>query len=253
MRTAQGEVYEQEQSNQAYLQKGGLKMSYYCQISFKTIEANEVYSFFQELKKATISHLKEIAKENAFYCPAERLSDYANLPKSVAWGLDRSWAYRCFTYRYFYLPQHKLLGVFGLPTQITGLFDCTVEFQNSCDQNYEYEEWNGVPLFEGIVSDWKATTAEALKQKFKENCGCDFDEEYKKCSEEELEEKYDYWRKSFVYGVIWSMFEEYLENDSEALSLSLFNPHETATMGTYTRLCMKNAEAKKQDIFNQKG
>ena len=50
-------------------------MSYSCTISFKTINADEIYSFFQQVKKACIDNIESFAQENyAFSPPFKRCS-----------------------------------------------------------------------------------------------------------------------------------------------------------------------------------
>jgi len=215
-------------------------MSYYCEISFKTIEPEEVYSFFQRLKDEVTQHLEEIAKENAFYCPAQRIVGYSELSREVTRELDRNWAYRCFTYRYFYLPKHKLLGVFSIPNGVKGIFDNTIAFQNSCDQDYPYHAWNGVALFEGIAKKWYHCSKKMIEKRYAEKHGCDFLEEYK--DSENLAYEYDYSRRSFIYDEIWSICERYLTNQDEVVHICLYSDFESPIMSAYVHNCNEIAE-----------
>ena len=125
-------------------------MSYSCTIYFKNIKADEVYSFFQELKTKLISKTDEIAKDNFLWLPSIR-SDYRykDIDGFITDDIDCSWVQNSlFKYRYFYIPQHELLGVFSLPNGFDDMFDNVSHFQNSCDQDYDFEEWNGIPIFE---------------------------------------------------------------------------------------------------------
>ena len=77
-------------------------MSYFCKISFKTLKAKEIYPFFQNMKKEALEHFEEIAEENAFYCPAQRIAGFNDIPRPIAHELNRGWFCGTFTYRYFF-------------------------------------------------------------------------------------------------------------------------------------------------------
>ena len=47
-------------------------MSYNCSISFKKMDAKDVFPFLKEFKKHLDSHMKEVAEENFHYCPIFR-------------------------------------------------------------------------------------------------------------------------------------------------------------------------------------
>ncbi len=217
-------------------------MSYYCEISFKTLKAEEIYPFFQNLKAATSDFLEEIANDNAFYCPSQRHTSYDEVPKLIANELNRNWAYRTFTFRYFYLPEYNLLGVFGVYDCLRHLFDCTVEFQNSCDRDYEYDTWKGIPLFKEIAEKWKYAPCETVEEQYNKESGDNFREEYCGYAPEALVEKYDYWKRTFAYDEIWGLFSTYLFDDSKALNISLFAGYEIVDMGNFVRFCMASAE-----------
>lgn len=87
------------------------------------------------------------------------------------------------TYNFLYFPKHKLLGLCYVPSkQADSIFDCRIEFQNYCDQNYDYEEW--IPLgkfFKDKVKEFKTMPKEELIKYCKhytledlENCDLDY-------------------------------------------------------------------------------
>lgn len=187
-------------------------MSYSAQISFKTIDAEDISEFFVKIKKECESKQAEIAKNYFTWSPyGRKLVDhhlkYFDVYEKYP-GIDDAvelWVYRTFTFRWFYLKEYKLLGIYGLPNEVLTLCDCTVYFQNSCDQDYEFDEWNGVPIFEEIAEKWKNTPDQYFVKEM-EDSTCDV----------------EYYRKWSAYKEIWSMLEDTLEDDSSITYISLF-------------------------------
>ena len=142
-------------------------MSYSCNISFKQIEADEIYEFFQQFKKAVGEHMKEIAEDNFLWVPyirhhlsvPEQWSDVSREQRNEA----EFWATRgIFSFRYFYDKELKLLGVYSVHDCLQDMFDGTVYFQNSCDQNYRRKDWKGISAFETIFDKWQQCPVEVF-------------------------------------------------------------------------------------------
>lgn len=193
-------------------------MSYYCEISFKQISGDDVYTFLQSFKKEAIAHLGEIAEENKYYSPIMKAqmcnSDEFIISQELR-DATREWAVNSvFRYRYFYNKELQLLGIYGPPSCLKHLFDKSLEFQNSCDQNYEFEYWDGVKYFEDVANKWKAASVEEICAWYKAEFGDDLN--VANCSD------FDYYRRWAAYREIWSNFERTLEDDDSALYLSLF-------------------------------
>lgn len=211
-------------------------MSYFCKISFKTLKAEEIYPFFQNMKKEALEHFEEIAEENAFCCPAQRIAGFNDIPRPIAHELNRGWFCGTFTYRYFFFPKYNLLGVFSVDDCLYNLFDYTIEFQNSCDQDYPYETWDCIPLFKKISDKWKSSSDNVVKQHFKKVMNTDWEEEGP-CD-------LDYYRRTFAYEEIWEIFEDYLYKDEQALHISLFSSSEISLPRVFVRMCKEAAEKK---------
>ena len=215
-------------------------MSYSAYISFKTIEAVDIYPFFQKLKEEAKNKFSEIAKENVIFSPYAKTNAYwkEDFHKEYSSYKDKlffdtaDWGARIFSYRYFYLPEHKLLGIFGLPTCLCGLFDNTTYFQNSCDQDYEFETWNGIRIFEETANECKGCSVEKLREAYKDN---DLFDEERWTNENE----HEYIRKTLTYERIWAMFSEYLFNDKQVVRVSLFGPDELVPLCDFSRLVME--------------
>lgn len=152
------------------------------------------------------------------WCPSVKKKigkiDYKELTVDET-DLDREWFCRVFTHRFFYDDEFGLLGIYGVPTVSRKLFDKTVDFQNSCDQDYDFKDWEGIPEFENIYNKFMRLTVEELKAKI------DYidDDHIKENGEEEL----DYYRRSSAYEEIWERYEWSLWNDDDVVYFSLFN------------------------------
>jgi len=220
-------------------------MSYSCMISFKTIEANKLYDFFQQLKLKTIEKFPEIAEDNFIFLPSVRNAGLLKDANEWILGeINEKWVLDgMFRFRYFYLSQHYLLGVFGIPTALREMFDTTIGFQSSCDQNYDYSYWKGVPIFEELAERWRTVSNEIIISKL-----------FGKIDEElDRDGNFEYWRKTFAYEAIWGMIEDYLFNDTSCVYLSLFGGYELNHIQRFIYLCesaygewLKKIETKKE-------
>ena len=210
-------------------------MSYGCTIHFKNIKAEEVYSFFQELKTKLISKTDEIAKDNFLWLPSIRNNyKYKDIDGFIVDDADCNWVQNSlFKYRYFYIPHHELLGVFNLPNGFDDMFDNVSYFQNSTDQDYEFDEWKGIPIFEQIAEKWKSATDEETKKHYIKEHGDIYDEDEFDC---------DYHRKEFAYDEIWGMFKDYLYKDSLCVYLSIFGGYEHYHLSVIVQKCKNNYE-----------
>lgn len=206
-------------------------MSYGASISFKTIDEQGMYQFFQKLKDTAKDRIDKIAKDEFLYMPSIRYAHlYKDVRKIVAQDADKAWAKSAvFTMRFFYLAEHNLLGVFGVPSGIEEIFDSTIYFQNSTDQDYEFDEWKGVPIFEQIAENWKASTDEDVIRKYCEDRGM--------WDEDEGEINLDYYRRTFVYEEIWGMCEDYMWHDDKAVHLSLFGHYDYEPIKKFVATC----------------
>lgn len=204
-------------------------MSYSATINFKTIKEGELYAFFKQLKDACKDKFEEIAKDNFIYMPSVRNRHL--LKNATEWEkdeLDHAWMRNSvFSYRFFYIHEHDLLGVFGTPDAVHDIFDTTVYFQNSCDQDYEFDTWKGIPIFEEIAEKWKNATDEETRKHYHEK--------YDEYDDDDFD--HDYYRKTFAYDEIWGMCEKYLYKESEVVYISMFGGYELFEICKFVELC----------------
>ena len=217
-------------------------MSYSCYISFKKMNEKDIIPFFKNFKKTTTERLEAIAQKNHNYVPYLRNGLQTPPPfKEITHEQlteAKYWARACmFQYKYFYDTKNKLLCVFGVPDCMQDLFDKTVYFQNSCDQDYERKEWEGVEAFEKIFDKWHTYSDTYVKRRYKQEYLCSFDKEYRHCPTEKQKEKLDYHRRSFAYDEIWAQLSNALYCDEEAIFLSLYGGYEIAEMTAFVKYC----------------
>ncbi len=217
-------------------------MSYSATINFKTIKEGELYDFLKKIKDACKSNFAKIAQDNFIFMPSinkdyllKNDSDYAKEQ------LDRAWMRNgVFSYRFFYISEHNILGVFGVPDGVADIFDLTCYFQNSCDQDYDFKDWKGIPIFEQIAEKWKNATNEEVYKTF----------EYPEEHAEPID--YDYYRRSNAYGEIWKMCETYLYNEDDVVYVSMFGGYEIAEQKGFCKKC-RDAYDQWREKVNTKG
>jgi hypothetical protein len=205
-------------------------MSYYAPINFKIVKEGELYAFLKKIKDTCKKKFDEIAKNEFIYMPSIN-KDYLlkNDSEYAKEQLDRAWMRNSiFSYRFFYIPEHNLLGVFSLPDAVEDIFDLTCHFQNSCDQDYDFEDWKGVPIFEQIAEKWKNATDEATLAHYNE-----------RWREHENKIDYDYYRRTFAYEEIWEMCETYLYHEEDVVYISMFGGYEIAEQKGFVHMCRK--------------
>lgn len=217
-------------------------MSYSCFISFKQLECDEIYPFLQKLKAAAIEKMDEIAADEYHYCPLCRnelyLPDnYREVPKEKKQE-SRNWVINCvFMFRYFYNAELKLLGVYGVTDKLRDIFDNTIYFQNSCDQNYDRTEWEGIELFEEIYDRWMEYPKEHIICKYESNNG---NGSWKEDHEKHEKRWLDYYRKDMCYNEIWELFEDTLYYHNNTLYFGVFGPSDFQETNKFVLECYKN-------------
>lgn len=204
-------------------------MSYYCKIAFKQLPAEDVYDFLCQYKREVASHIYEIAQQNRVFSPVFRAHDGTKQfkPSREVVEATKNWArLSVFHYRYFYDKEHQLLGMYGVHDALYSLFDAVCEFQNSCDQDYDFDVWNGIACFESVAQKWKNASVDALKVGLGEYW------DHVKWEEKRTEEL-DYYRRTAAYQEIWDWISHTLDDDDGVVYLSLYGYYDAVTVQTF--------------------
>ena len=95
---------------------------------------------------------RKFIEDNTIYIPSIRYShiEKANNMAEVA---DRYWLENLFKFRFLYWPKYQLLGLVGSNRIDDPAFPMSMYFQNSTDQNYDFQEWleGNIPFFKEYV------------------------------------------------------------------------------------------------------
>ncbi|WP_097006703.1 hypothetical protein [Lacrimispora amygdalina] len=177
-------------------------MSYWFRMHFAEVEEKQFLDFCIKLNRACIEEADEIIMDNAHYIPSIQHS-FGLLEESEYrenWReADRNWLYNLFSNKFVYWPDKGLVGAVGnFPSKIEKDL-VTIEFQNSTDQNYDYEYWSGISYFEEITKLLKTGTTECILSHLNKgsvSAAC--------YTLEEITEDIDYYKKSAVYNSIYN-------------------------------------------------
>lgn len=171
-------------------------MSYYFEMSFKEIKKEDILDYCISLSEYYKKHAENIIEENKYYIPSIRRNFletdkyiYASSPWQTA---DRYWLHKLFDVIYIYWPEKEILGIVGsIPKEFDNL--TTIAFQNSCDQDYDFETWKGISYFEDIVEKYKDAAIEILRAHFDDS--------------DIKDTNLEYYRKWLVYEKIYQEME----------------------------------------------
>lgn len=200
-------------------------MSYYAKICFKTIDSKALPEFFVSLKTKATASLDQIAEENCVFSP------YARLPKatkeSIVHELMNYWARASiFSFRWFYLKDEKLLGMFCIPDALDECFDLVQFFQNSCDQDYPFDDWDGIPCFERIARKWQALDSEAVTALT--------------VNAEDPVSDIEYFKRAQCYAEIFGLFSDYFWHEEKTTIISLFGQFDCLELSRFRVSCEKH-------------
>ncbi len=191
-------------------------MSYGISVAFKKCKKEEIYDKLKEFKQLFTKreNAEKIISDNRFY-----FSNYVYMHEKQAEAnimrVVDGWVKQIFTYRFRYSETLQCLCFVLAKTdveEINNWFDNFSYFQNSTDQDYDYEDWNGVPYFEEQVEKVKNLSAEGFKKLYISKHPY-----WDECDEEHFEDD-DYNRRSLVYTLCYAEVEDLL-GDKIAISL----------------------------------
>lgn len=197
-------------------------MSYSFRLYFKQVQ-----------NKAEAYDLAVKACETAYKCAEEfilKTKKYTPFVELNTIEQKQNFINKIFTLRFTYWDDQKLLGLLRsldentLPHDVTAMFDTYVDFQNSGDQDYEWEEWNDkINLFRFCKSIFQTANTRLL--------ACENND-----TEEQMSKDIDYYRKVTMYDKVF-----------ETLNLSkwLYDEDETEL---FTRFALTPVTSLHRDI-----
>ena len=171
-------------------------MSYGFNMVFAEVPKNDLgkaMAYAKEFVNTQMLKAKDIIKDNKYYVPSVLYCPFG-IPKEadLAWKeADRFWLNQLFSFRFVYWGQYGILGCCLNDEQNDKVsFPLSVYFQNSCDQDYAYSDWEdgNISFFMDKIAEAKAADSEKVIADH--GCG-------EECPE-------DYCRRAFLYDSIFS-------------------------------------------------
>ena len=165
-------------------------MSYRLDLSFKNCEPNAIYKHLEEFEDLLLKNAEEYIKQSLCFVRLDSEQDRWYNTEQV----DKFIA-TLFKHHIWYCKEiQSLCIVWGSNVkEIDNWFDGYVYFQNSTDQDYDYETWDFNAMFKGIKENIKNMNREDFIKKYNELFP-DYWEE-----DEDIPEDLDYHRKSAIY------------------------------------------------------
>lgn len=170
-------------------------MSYSFGMFFMECKPEEVLCKCLEITKKITDEPTKLLDANRLYLPSYKYQISSENEFLNAKGIfDQMWLYQLFNFRFVYWKDYQLLGLCGYDYNVKPDFKLHVEFQNSCDQNYEYSTWQGITCFETVISEVESMTLEQILNAYGDGY-----------SIEEIETDLPYYKKSLIYKRIYDM------------------------------------------------
>lgn len=208
-------------------------MSYYINLHFKELKEDEsILATISNLKEIHKKVADEIIKKNISFIPSIHRFDIwepeykgcEDLPSKYCEAIilaDDKWINDLFTIKIFYWKKYNLIAVTTPLDELDGFK--SIQFQNSCDQDYDREYWKGINLFEDIVESERKMSDEQFRNE--NDCGDITDLEYDKRTwiYKSIYEKLDLvaWETSRNSGVFQNININFINDMYEEARLSI--------------------------------
>ena len=211
-------------------------MSYGFSILFKQVNSKEeAMEFALKVTDSVRENALERIQNAKYFIPS-----HVNFLEGDNKEADENWLYSCFTNCFTYWEKYHLLGMFEtrIPSATRKMFDSSVYFQNSTDQNYDYERWNGISFFEETRDSILNMTQRDLINILDTHWCYDADDEERDKLFENIQND-EYYRKSAVYNAIFDKLDLDTWMDDEKTSDSFIRFNFCAINGgdTYFKFC----------------
>ena len=173
-------------------------MSYSFGMYFKQLNKEDnIVSILELISKRLYENRGEYIEENRSFIPSFKGLIMDESKKEA----DEYWLFSLFNISCVYWKEYNLLGVCGYDYEcLVDIFPTHIEFQNSCDQDYDYEDWgNLIDIFN-------------QKRDFVKNCNVDdilkiLNKKSNYYSKEEILEDLEYFKRTALYEEIFSLLD----------------------------------------------
>ena len=169
-------------------------MSYRLDLCFKNCKPKDVYKNMCEFEELVLKNADKYIKDNLIYVRIDRERDvfYNN-------GKINEFISTLFKHHIWYCEEiSALCVVWGSDIkEINDWFDGYVYFQDSCDQDYEYETWDFNKSFRKIKNRIKKMKTDKFVKEYIQS-----NDYYDEDDKEDILKNVDYYRRTFVYQTI---------------------------------------------------
>lgn len=181
-------------------------MSEYAGIRFvSNVKQEDVYKYIRKEINEQKERFQELADTYIYLCLCK--FDYPGTKEELTseeyrYLLHQPAEYladKILGFTFLYYPKLSLLGIMGETN--TGV---KLEFQDSCDQDYKLQYWEGVPCLNKIVEKYEKMPDEEILKRYKMEYG-------EKCND------IGYYRRTFCYDEIYDLLD---------INLLLYNKEE---------------------------
>lgn len=182
-------------------------MSYRIDLSFKNCKPQDVYKNICEFETLLLKNAKQYIKDNLVYLRVDAEKDRFYNTEQVEKFIST-----LFTHHILYCEKASTLCiVWGSDVdEINDWFDGHVYFQNSCDQDYDYETWNFNKTFRRISNRIKKMKPDKFVKEFIKSS-----EYYDERDKAHILKDVDYHKKTFIYETIEDMIDAIWEKSFE--------------------------------------
>ena len=169
-------------------------MSYRLDLSFKNCKPQDVYKNICEFEDLLLKNAEQYIKDNLIFIRIDKEKDRFYNTEQVDKFI--STLFKC---HIWYCEEiSALCVVWGSDIkEINDWFDGYVYFQNSCDQDYDYETWNFNKTFRRISNRIKKMKPDKFVKEYIQS-----NDYYNEDDKEYILKDVDYHKKTFVYETI---------------------------------------------------
>lgn len=166
-------------------------MSYRANIYMKQFHNEcDAVIFANKVSDVIMSHSKELLESNLGAIPVKDI----NNPYPY-------WLYGLYNFKFVYFKDANILGLIGdyRIKEVSDMFDTQFYFQNSCDQDYDYELWDDkIFVFKELKAKIQSLSDVELVNVMINDKLTYYDEN----DREYITNDIDYYRKTYLYEVI---------------------------------------------------
>lgn len=169
-------------------------MSYRLDLSFKNCKPQDVHKNICEFEDLVLKNAEQYIKDNLIFIRTDKEKDRFYNTEQVDKFIST-----LFKHHIWYCEEISALCiVWGSSVkEINDWFDGYVYFQNSCDQNYEYETWDFNKSFRKISNRIKKMKPDKFVKEYIQS-----NDYYDEDDKERILKDVDYHKKTFVYETI---------------------------------------------------